>query len=93
MKNNMKIKSVKNNAALNLEEISQTHSPTATLMKLLMFLSLSLSKLTSSTASPALPGLNWMLALASCLGPTSPILQDTGPTLPKRTSGAGGRAG
>lgn len=55
----------------------QTHSLTSTLMELLMLFSLSLSKFTSSTALPALLGLNWMLALASCLGPTSPILQET----------------
>lgn len=46
-------------------------------MELLMLFSLSLSKFTSSTAAPALLGLNWTLALASCLGPTSPILPET----------------
>lgn len=53
------------------------YSFTTTLMKLLMFLSLSLSKFTSSTLVPALVGLNSMLALASCFGPTASILQES----------------
>lgn len=58
-------------------DFAQTHSPITTLMKLLMLVSLSLWKFTRSTVAPALLGLNWTLALASCLGPTSPILQET----------------
>lgn len=53
------------------------HSFTTTLMKLLMFLSLWLSKFTSSTLEPTTVGLNSMLALASCLGSTAPILQES----------------
>lgn len=56
---------------------AQDHSPTMTLMKLLTLVSLLLLKLTRRTVAPARLGWNWTLALASCLGPTSPILQET----------------
>lgn len=48
-----------------------------TLMELLMFFNLSQLKFTSSVLEPTLLGVNSILALASCLGPTSPILQES----------------